>query len=80
MKVSVIIPTYYRPKDLSELFESLLKQTVKPLEVIVVDDTPSNIIEELCAKHRDKFRSLILNLFMLEIIRNVPRQLQEILE
>jgi glycosyltransferase involved in cell wall biosynthesis len=33
MKASVVIPTYYRPKDLAELFDSLLKQTVKLLEV-----------------------------------------------
>jgi glycosyltransferase involved in cell wall biosynthesis len=32
MKASIVIPTYYRPKDLAELFDSLLKQTVKPLE------------------------------------------------
>jgi glycosyltransferase involved in cell wall biosynthesis len=62
MKVSVIIPTYYRPKDLSELLDSLLRQTVKPLEVIVVDDTPSNIIEELCAKYRDKFKRFDIKL------------------
>jgi glycosyltransferase involved in cell wall biosynthesis len=62
MKVSVIITTYYRPKDLSELLDSLLRQTVKPLEVIVVDDTPSNIIEELCAKYRDKFKRFDIKL------------------
>lgn len=48
MNVSVVIPTHYRSKDLSELFESLLRQTVKPIEVIVVDDTPSNVIEKVC--------------------------------
>jgi glycosyltransferase involved in cell wall biosynthesis len=62
MKVSVIIPTYYRPKDLSELFESLLKQTVKPLEVIVVDDTPSNIIEEVCENFQNMFEKLSIKL------------------
>jgi len=80
MKASIVIPTYYRPKDLAELFDSLLKQTVKPLEVIVVDDTPSNIIEEICAKYRDKFESLNIKSFMLKIIRSVPQQLQEISE
>ncbi|MBU1003137.1 MAG: glycosyltransferase family 2 protein [Proteobacteria bacterium] len=35
---SVIIPTYHRPKELRDCLESLLAQTVKPLEVIVVDD------------------------------------------
>jgi len=62
MKVSVVIPTYYRSEDLSELFDSLLKQTVKPLEVIVVDDTPSNIIEEVCAKYQGKFERFNIKL------------------
>jgi len=52
MKVSIVVPTYERPNDLADLFDSLLKQTVKPLEVIVVDDTTSNVIKEVCAKYR----------------------------
>lgn len=36
MKVSIVVPTYGRPNDLADLFDSLLKQTVKPLEVIVL--------------------------------------------
>jgi len=62
MEVSVVIPTYYRSKDLSELFDSLLKQTVKPLEVIVVDDTPTNIIEKVCETYHDKFEELNIEL------------------
>lgn len=58
MKVSVVVPTYYRPEDLSELFDSLLMQTVKPLEVIAVDDTPNNTIKAVCEKYEDKFDSL----------------------
>lgn len=38
VSASVIIPTYNRPKELRDCLESLLAQTVKPLEVIVVDD------------------------------------------
>ena len=48
MKVSVIIPAYYRRDDLAELFDSLLRQTIKPFEVIVVDDTPTDEIAVLC--------------------------------
>ncbi len=35
---TVIVPTYNRPKELEEFIQSLLKQTVKPSELIVVDD------------------------------------------
>lgn len=38
MKFSVVIPTYNREKDLSELLETILKQTLNPKEVIVIDD------------------------------------------
>lgn len=35
---SVIIPTYNRPDDLKVAIASILKQTVKPDEIIVIDD------------------------------------------
>ena len=62
MKVSIVVPTYGRPNDLADLFDSLLKQTVKPLEVIVVDDTPSNVIKEVCAKYRNMFEKFSIKL------------------
>jgi len=55
MQISVIIPTYYRARDLSELLDSILKQTIKPLEVIIVDDTPSNDIKIVCEEKKEKF-------------------------
>jgi GT2 family glycosyltransferase len=35
---SVILPTYNRPEELSNCIESLLRQTIKPDEIIVIDD------------------------------------------
>jgi GT2 family glycosyltransferase len=58
MKVSVVIPTYYRADDLSELLDGLLRQTVKPFEVIIVDDTPSNMISALCEEYKTMFESV----------------------
>lgn len=58
MNASVIIPTYYRFHELSFLFDSLLKQTVKPGEVIVVDDTPNAKINTLCEKYAAKFSQI----------------------
>ncbi|MGA3059121.1 MAG: glycosyltransferase [Candidatus Bathyarchaeia archaeon] len=60
--ISVVIPTYYRPNDLAELFESILRQTILPLEVIVVDDTPTNEIEALCEVYSVKFKLLYIDL------------------
>jgi glucosyl-dolichyl phosphate glucuronosyltransferase len=55
LRVSVIIPTYYRFHELSCLFDSLLEQSVKPEEIIVVDDTPTPDINTLCEKYASKF-------------------------
>ena len=38
MKVSVVIPTYNRKHTLTRAIESILSQTIKPLEIIIVDD------------------------------------------
>ncbi|EFC7328542.1 glycosyltransferase family 2 protein, partial [Escherichia coli] len=40
-KVSVVIPTHSRPNLLRKAIESVLNQTYKPCEIIVVDDTES---------------------------------------
>lgn len=57
-----MIPTYYRSNDLAELFESILRQTIMPLEVIVVDDTPTNEIKALCEDYGVKFKLLDIEL------------------
>lgn len=55
MKISVVIPTYKRPKDLSDLLDSLLNQTVKPSEVMIVDDTPTAEIRNVCEASEIEF-------------------------
>ena len=45
MTISSIIPTYYRPEDLIVLFQSLLKQTKLPKEIVIVDYTPDDSTE-----------------------------------
>lgn len=40
--VSVIIPTYKRPDNLTRAIESILNQTYNPIEIIVVDDNGKN--------------------------------------
>lgn len=69
MEVSVVVPTYYRAGELCDLFESLLKQTSKPLEVIIVDDTPNTTVYELCTLYKDRFKK---NGVSLNYVRN-PR-------
>ncbi len=52
MKISVIIPTYNCPKDyLREAIESVLSQTLPPLEVIVVDDGSTDDTQQFVSKY-----------------------------
>ena len=40
--VSVIIPTYGGGESLGNVIESILRQTYKNIEIIVVDDSPES--------------------------------------
>lgn len=52
MRFSFIIPVYNRPQEVSELLESLTKQSVKDFEVIIVEDGSSNSCDEVVKKYR----------------------------
>ena len=45
-KVSVIIPTYKRSEFIDRAINSLLNQTYKNIEIIVVDDNGDNTQQE----------------------------------
>lgn len=64
---SIIIPTYNRPEEIRACIRSVLKQTVKPQEIIVVDDGNlggfplRNLCEQegnACIYHRKTVRGL----------------------
>ena len=40
--ISVIIPTYNREKLVIEAIKSAIKQTYRPLEIIIIDDGSSD--------------------------------------
>ena len=50
LKTSVIIPTYNRESDLKNCIRSIIGQTVKPSELIIVDDgnLPAPPFKEEC--------------------------------
>ena len=59
--VSVVIPTYSRNESLSKAIDSVLNQTFKNIEVIIVDDNPADsewrkVTEQIVAKYRDNNR------------------------
>lgn len=67
MQVSVIIPTYYRRKDVDECLDSIIIQTTLPKEVIIVDDSDNEEIENLIERRKDEFKE---NDIDLRYIRN----------
>jgi len=55
MKVSVVIPTYHRPRDLSVGLDSILTQRLTPLEIIVVDNGSDTATETLLRQREKDF-------------------------
>ena len=54
MKYSIIVPVYNRPDEVDELLESLVEQTEKDFEVVVVEDGSSTPCEDVCRRYKDK--------------------------
>ena len=55
-RVSVIIPTYNRARLVTEAVDSVLKQTWKDFELIVVDDGSSDESEGVLGRYGDRIR------------------------
>lgn len=53
-KISVIIPFYAHKKWLNEALESVINQTYKNIEIIVINDGSTENIDELQVKYKDK--------------------------
>jgi glycosyltransferase involved in cell wall biosynthesis len=56
MQVSVVIPTYYRRKDVDRCLDSIVVQTTLPKEVIVVDDSENDEVKNLIEQKKEKFK------------------------
>lgn len=51
---SVIVPVFNRPDEVQELLDSLVSQTSKDFEVLIVEDGSTLKCEEVCNKFADK--------------------------
>lgn len=67
MQVSIIIPTYNRVKDLEETLNSIIVQTTLPKEVIIVDDSDNDEIENVIEHGKNEFEEKSI---LLKYIRN----------
>jgi len=55
VKISVIMPVYNYARFLDEALQSLMEQSVKPDEIIVVDDGSTDNPKEICDKYPVKY-------------------------
>jgi len=51
---SIIIPVYNRPNEVEELLESLLSQTEKDFDVVIVEDGSSIPCKDVCDRYKDR--------------------------
>ncbi|MBR3572894.1 MAG: glycosyltransferase [Bacteroidales bacterium] len=54
IKLSIIVPVYNRPDEVTELLESLSKQTDKGFEVLIMEGDSPNKCDHVCAQFADK--------------------------
>ena len=73
-RVSVIIPTYNRPEDLRTTLESVVCQSNRPVEVIVVDDSSDSRTQELLCRMTGMFAAQFVELKYLRggNVRSLP--------
>ena len=67
MEVSIIIPTYNRVNELDDALNSVLAQTVLPLEVIIVDDSDGDCVQQFAKEKTNVFSQKGISL---KFIRN----------
>lgn len=60
MQVSIIIPTYNRVKLLEETLDSINIQTTLPKEILIVDDSDNDKIENLIEQRKNEFKEIPL--------------------
>jgi len=58
--VSVVIPAYNAEKYISETLDSIVNQSYKRLEIIIVDDGSSDSTHEICTNYSAKYPNIRL--------------------
>ena len=72
--ISIIIPVYNQATKLKKTLDSLLQQTEKDFEVVVVDDASTEDIKSIIDEYKDKFN--ILKFYRNDVnyrIASIPR-------
>ena len=73
--VSVVLPTYKRGEKLRKAIESVLNQTCKDLEIIIMDDTPDDSIASIVFKIKDSRIKYIKNKERLGFVKSLNKSI-----
>lgn len=57
-KVNIVVPVYNKQKQIKRYLNSLINQTYKSLEIIVIDDGSTDKSYEICKKYENKDRRI----------------------
>ena len=57
-KISVIVPVYNAKKYIKKCLDSLVKQTLKDIEIIVVNDCSLDNVEKILDKYKAKYKNV----------------------
>ncbi len=57
-KVNIVVPVYNKQKQIKRCLNSLINQTYKSLEIIVIDDGSTDKSYEICKKYENKDRRI----------------------
>lgn len=58
MKLSVIVPVYNTVQYLQQCIESIIRQTYKDIEIILVDDGSTDGSEEICDQYAESYNNI----------------------
>ena len=53
-KISIIVPVYQAEKYISKCIESIVNQTYKNLEIILIDDGSTDSSGEICDRYGER--------------------------
>ena len=59
MKLSVIIPVYNTEKYLAKCLDSVLKESLKDMEIIIINDGSSDNSLEIIKKYKEKYKNIV---------------------
>jgi len=71
--ISVVLPTYKRVENLKEAIESVLNQSYKNLELIIIDDTPDNTVFDIISTINDSRIIYIKNRERLGFVKSLNK-------